>query len=473
MKKGFRVLSLVTALFMVLSLAACKGGSGDKTGGSSDTVSEGKIEDWIGAGSDYVQSIPDVSGTGDNLIDKVVDVPPPQVDLKGQTLTLFCWQDKNADTTTDDIANFKTFTGATLKIDYCDWGSYSQTFLTKCLSGAAPDLFAVRAEDNPQLMYKNMFLDITDKINFDDILWQGIKSKNSENYLDGKLYQVTTSGFVGRFIMYNKKMFTKEGVETPDVAYEAGTWTWEKLIEYAKKFTQDSNGDGQTDQFGFGGPFHIILDCMQSSAKTDYVVKKDKLHELTLDDPKLTQAADLLDRMYNVDKIMNDDGTALNDFAKGKVAMYIDGSWALNPNPLKQMHKDGEVSLVPIPKWNGSNEAISAGNWNMFAVPNKSKNVDAAIAYINMTRYMAISRDAHAVSSKKYKERGFTDKESEYMSLAAANIYHSNWIGVPDMSQTVYECMGRIRAGEKWATLKDEYKPKFQQQVDALNGLVK
>ena len=43
------------------------------------------------------------------------------------------------------------------------------------------------------------------------------------------------------FTYYNKKVFEKAGVPTPETYVEKGEWTWDKFIEVAKEL---STGDG-------------------------------------------------------------------------------------------------------------------------------------------------------------------------------------------------------------------------------------
>ncbi|MCB8958899.1 MAG: sugar ABC transporter substrate-binding protein [Ardenticatenales bacterium] len=48
-------------------------------------------------------------------------------------------------------------------------------------------------------------------------------------------------------VYYNQDLFDAAGV-----AYPPDRWTWAEFLETAQALTQDTNGDGQTDQFGLG-----------------------------------------------------------------------------------------------------------------------------------------------------------------------------------------------------------------------------
>lgn len=51
-------------------------------------------------------------------------------------------------------------------------------------------------------------------------------------------------------LFYNKDLLDAAGIEAPGESPE-DRWTWEKLVAEAEKVTADTNGDGQTDVFGF------------------------------------------------------------------------------------------------------------------------------------------------------------------------------------------------------------------------------
>lgn len=49
---------------------------------------------------------------------------------------------------------------------------------------------------------------------------------------------------------FNATLFDKAGVSYPPTDWADKTWTWEKMIETAKKLTRDVNGDGRIDEYG-------------------------------------------------------------------------------------------------------------------------------------------------------------------------------------------------------------------------------
>lgn len=70
---------------------------------------------------------------------------------------------------------------------------------------------------------------------------------------DGKVYGVP-HGINPVALAYNKKMFTDAGIPFP-----TKDWTYQDLLDAAKKLTKDTNGDGKTDQYGFSASSSITV----------------------------------------------------------------------------------------------------------------------------------------------------------------------------------------------------------------------
>ncbi len=52
---------------------------------------------------------------------------------------------------------------------------------------------------------------------------------------------------------FNLQMIEEANLEDPRDLVERGEWTWDKFIEYCQVLTQDIDGDGVIDVYGFGG----------------------------------------------------------------------------------------------------------------------------------------------------------------------------------------------------------------------------
>ncbi len=52
-------------------------------------------------------------------------------------------------------------------------------------------------------------------------------------------------------IWYNKNLLNKNGLEDPYDLWKSGEWNWEKFEELGRELTQDTDDDGNIDQWGF------------------------------------------------------------------------------------------------------------------------------------------------------------------------------------------------------------------------------
>ncbi len=70
---------------------------------------------------------------------------------------------------------------------------------------------------------------------------------------DGAVYLMKPVGAMDNSypLMYNRQMIEDANLEDPYELWERGEWTWDKFIEYCQATTQDLDGDGVIDQWGY------------------------------------------------------------------------------------------------------------------------------------------------------------------------------------------------------------------------------
>src|SRR5690606_20946311 len=127
-------------------------------------------------------------------------------------------------------------------------------------------------------------------------------------------------------LFYNKDMFDEAGVAYPD-----GTWDWDTLLENGAKLTQDDNGDGIIDQFGYAAAWWPVYLMANNAAIFDAEQTK-----CTLTEPA---AVDALQKYVNrsiVDKIAPTSGDLKTHsdwdmYMGNRLAMFPVGPWAVAP----------------------------------------------------------------------------------------------------------------------------------------------
>lgn len=64
---------------------------------------------------------------------------------------------------------------------------------------------------------------------------------------------------------FNMDMINEAGLENPQDLWDRGEWTWDKFEEYCVALTKDTNGDGVTDVYGYGGWWTTMLSNLMMS----------------------------------------------------------------------------------------------------------------------------------------------------------------------------------------------------------------
>lgn len=166
-------------------------------------------------------------------------------------------------------------------------------------------------------------------------------------------------------LYYNKGLFDAASVEYP----QAG-WTWDDFTEKAKALTQDADGDGTTDQWGFSNnswppPYIFAWQAGGELINADFT-------EVPIDSPEFVKGFEFyLSTAYNPEmspsvEIIAEQGFG-EMFKAGKVAMFMGGA----ADDLDRV-EGLDVGVIPVPAnpdtgdnttfaWNAST-VINAGS---------------------------------------------------------------------------------------------------------------
>ena len=129
------------------------------------------------------------------------------------------------------------------------WGDYTQKIVTTMLGGVRVDVIWNAIEAVPLMAERGVLLELDSFIESDpDIqeflddahpkLLEGLRW-NDQQYLLPFAWNTT-------LIYYNKSVLENAGLPEPPP-----DWTWDDFIEYAQTITQDADGDGTNDIWGF------------------------------------------------------------------------------------------------------------------------------------------------------------------------------------------------------------------------------
>jgi ABC-type glycerol-3-phosphate transport system substrate-binding protein len=215
---------------------------------------------------------------------------------------------------------------------------YIQTLQTRVLSGTAPDVFMIAAENKTNLIEGGHVLDITDEPFMDKIA-----DFNKETYgRDGRVYGMSVSSWAAGYV-YNKKLLAEAGYETvPE--------TWDEFLEMCKKL----EAAGTTpflegvDQL----PTTVAAFIGAKSSEMDPPLDEQIFSGESTFEEQWTPLLEQYNRLFTEGIVSTDvvslDGEMIEgEFVNERVAVFAGGPWVING--IKEAAPDLEFQFAPVP----------------------------------------------------------------------------------------------------------------------------
>ncbi len=264
--------------------------------------------------------------------------------------------------------------GIKVKIEITPWEQYWTKLDAAASGGSLPDVFWMHASQSEKYIDGSMLMDLTDNIKKSSLVdlkkfpqdLVGLYTKDNKTYAIPKDFDT-----VG--LWYNKTLFDQAGIAYPD-----STWTWDKLLDTAKKLTNKEKGI-----YGLSAPLNthegIYNYVFQNGGK---IVSDDK----TKSEYNSSATKEALEWYVNLSlkegvsptQKQFAENTPITLFESGKTAMALFGSWMTAEFASNEYtSKNCNVAVLPMGKqrgtvYNGLGNAVSA----------KSKNPEAAWKFV-------------------------------------------------------------------------------------------
>ena len=378
-----KVLSSLLVGAMVASMAGC-GNTANNTAG--DTNTEDKVSD-AGETTTDDTTTDDASSEGtttdDTSDDAEVASDPVNLidafeakDLGGRTIKIGLWWDEYWDSnyqTLDDIdAAGGTYTNAetmqmkldavraveekwNCKIEWTNlgWDGTIDSINTSITAGT-PDCdiyltdlqFGIPAMANGYAQKISEYAPADSDIMTDQQILTKLNLLGTDDYMFRESSTIPSGAM---YMAYNADMLDSLGLEAPEALAERGEWTWDKFAEYAKACTQDTDGDGNTDVYGYGDAWTLTVGGFCASNNATMTTSATE----GLSDPKTVEAFNFIDQLYNVDKSArpyNNAEDGWNDnllaISSGKIAFTFSQPWILIQ---ESANHDFDVRICPAP----------------------------------------------------------------------------------------------------------------------------
>lgn len=242
-------------------------------------------------------------------------------------------------------------------------GNYTEKLQLMLGTNTAPDLFFLKGMTAPSYMSFKILKPL------DDYITQSPEFDKEDFYpfaldafnYDGKQYGLPKD--INPYVLfYNKALFREAGIDTIPT-------NWQELEQMATQLTQDKNGDGKTDQFGF-----IVEPSVEMVMPFVYQNGGNFQNpdgSLGITDDAFIEALEFYHGMYakGIATMAQDQGVTWNGdaFGRGITAMAISGGW-LMPF-LKDNFPELDYGIIPLPR--GKQQATVAFT-TAYAMPKSS-----------------------------------------------------------------------------------------------------
>lgn len=163
---------------------------------------------------------------------------------EGDTTTITMWMPPLDDNTKQSfgnlLENFEEENNCNVEIELIPWDTYEEKWSTALSGGESPDIGYFYAEMYANYITSGIVQELSDFVTEEDY--------NEYLYLDrgemmGGLYGIPIVTGVPFVLYYNKDILNELGEKVPE--------TWDDFKRICKEATQDTDGDGKMDQYGY------------------------------------------------------------------------------------------------------------------------------------------------------------------------------------------------------------------------------
>lgn len=247
-----------------------------------------------------------------------------------------------------------------------------EKYIAYTVGGTPPDLFFV-TRAAADLARRNLFSDLSPLIARDKFDTNRYPQAPYlyESTLGGKVFGLPMSMQAEAMALaYNRDLFRKVGVAEPGTTWGDGAWTWQQMVDAARKLTVMGRDGATLTQSGIGGlAYNVHLPVLWEGT---WVAPK--LDQATCDSAAMVDCYSSYFALARQDKVMPGyfglkGPSSLKDFMAGTVAITTVGGWQFSP--LLQAKTDW--AFAPWPKAKRSTYAYNPEEGN---IARQSKHVE-------------------------------------------------------------------------------------------------
>jgi len=275
----------------------------------------------------------------------------------------------------------KTY-GYKVRVEKAAWSEMRPKILADFVAGTPPDLLESRPGWTIEFGLLGFLTDLTERISQWPDSQDWFESALKEPSYKGRFYGVKIHATCTA-LFYNRSLFRKAGLDVDNPPK-----TWKEMLEVAKTLTQDLDGDGSPDQYGYGmdpilgAPAGVFVGWLGASG-TSYFNESGTL--VNLDTPEAIELGRFLQRLKKWSYVAEPAGpvTAVRRLfaSKRNIGMIITGPWDISNFLEIAPDLDYSVDHIPVPE---GNPWGSSGHGTHITIPKGTKTADDAWELVKM-----------------------------------------------------------------------------------------
>ena len=339
MKNFKRILAVVLAMSMILSLAACSSDDNSSStkeretqiANNGDVATTAKRTNDVVIGTWWVQHYDSNDTALEDSPDYTVAVTDSQSSdedtAKTGAINLSVMQKKF-----DNVKTIENKYGIKFYWENLTYSGVKESINTSILAGTPDcDIYLTDASMAIPAQANGLCIDLKTILPADHDLFT---DQNVMSYLDmgdGKACILMRQGGMTNShpLAFNVQLLEDNNLEDPRDLWERGEWTWDKFIEYAQVLTQDTDGDGQIDQYGLGGYYPDLFEELMLSNGANIAAGT----EQQLTSSKMTEVLQFISDIYNVynvaEPVNSEDDANLcrTSYRSGNIGFFMCDVW--------------------------------------------------------------------------------------------------------------------------------------------------